>query len=163
MVKVVLGGTFDVFHRGHRHLLERALAEGNEILVGLTSDEFAEKSRSREVVPYEDRLLRLKKFLDENATNQEYFIFPIDDPYGHAAWDDTIEVLLVSEETRDVADEINQIRSDKGLPPLKVKVASLMRADDGSRISATRIRRGEMDTEGNVPGNPPDNSSEAEL
>jgi glycerol-3-phosphate cytidylyltransferase len=46
--RVVTFGTFDVFHAGHLRLLERAAALGDELLVGVSSDELnlAKKGRA---------------------------------------------------------------------------------------------------------------------
>ena len=40
MVKVITYGTFDLFHYGHRRLLERAKALGDYLIVGVTADDF---------------------------------------------------------------------------------------------------------------------------
>lgn len=40
MTRVITYGTFDLFHEGHRRLLERARALGDELIVGVTSDEY---------------------------------------------------------------------------------------------------------------------------
>lgn len=40
MKKVITYGTFDLFHFGHRRLLERAKALGDYLIVGVTSDDF---------------------------------------------------------------------------------------------------------------------------
>ena len=40
MVKVITYGTYDLFHYGHRRLLERAKALGDYLIVGVTSDSF---------------------------------------------------------------------------------------------------------------------------
>lgn len=40
MVKVITYGTFDLFHYGHRRLLERAKALGDYLIVGVTSDDY---------------------------------------------------------------------------------------------------------------------------
>ena len=40
MKKVITYGTFDLLHRGHIRLLERAKALGDYLIVGVTSDNF---------------------------------------------------------------------------------------------------------------------------
>jgi glycerol-3-phosphate cytidylyltransferase len=40
LVKVITYGTFDVFHSGHRKLLERAKALGEYLIVGVTSEQY---------------------------------------------------------------------------------------------------------------------------
>lgn len=39
-VKVITYGTFDLFHEGHRRLLERAKALGDHLIVGVTTDNY---------------------------------------------------------------------------------------------------------------------------
>lgn len=46
MVKVITYGTYDLFHRGHLRLLQRAKALGEYLIVGVTSDDF-DKSRGK--------------------------------------------------------------------------------------------------------------------
>ncbi|MCR5746171.1 MAG: Gfo/Idh/MocA family oxidoreductase [Lachnospiraceae bacterium] len=41
-VKVITYGTFDLFHEGHRRILERAKALGDYLIVGVTTDHFDE-------------------------------------------------------------------------------------------------------------------------
>ena len=62
-MRVVLGGTFDILHKGHEALL-RAAFEGRpeQVLIGLTTDRFARESRTR-VNPYGVRERNLKRFL----------------------------------------------------------------------------------------------------
>ncbi|QFQ92437.1 glycerol-3-phosphate cytidylyltransferase [Lacticaseibacillus manihotivorans] len=40
MTRVITYGTFDLLHWGHVRLLERAAALGDELIVGLSTDEF---------------------------------------------------------------------------------------------------------------------------
>ena len=46
MKKVITYGTYDLFHYGHRRLLERAKALGDYLIVGVTSDDF-DKARGK--------------------------------------------------------------------------------------------------------------------
>lgn len=58
MKTVITYGTFDLFHIGHLHLLERAkaLAEGGRLIVGVSTDEFNwNAKRKRCAIPYADR------------------------------------------------------------------------------------------------------------
>ena len=42
MAKVITYGTFDLLHRGHIRLLERARQLGDYLIVGVTADDFDE-------------------------------------------------------------------------------------------------------------------------
>lgn len=46
MIKVITYGTFDLLHRGHIRLLERAKALGDYLIVGVTSDDY-DKTRGK--------------------------------------------------------------------------------------------------------------------
>lgn len=47
MARVITFGTFDVFHVGHVRILKRAAALGDELIVGLSSDELNYKKKGR--------------------------------------------------------------------------------------------------------------------
>lgn len=46
MIKVITYGTYDMFHYGHRRLLERAKELGDYLIVGITSDDY-DKTRGK--------------------------------------------------------------------------------------------------------------------
>jgi len=46
MIKVITYGTYDLFHYGHKRLLERAKALGDYLIVGVTSDDY-DKTRGK--------------------------------------------------------------------------------------------------------------------
>ncbi len=151
-MNVALGGTFDPVHDGHRALFDRAFELG-DVTIGLTSDELAPKTRSedRYVRPYDERRADLAGELDAFADeyDREYEIRPLEDPTGIAT-EPRFDYLVVSPETIDGAERINELREDRGVDPLSVEVVDHVTADDGEIISSTRIVRGEIDEHGTL-------------
>ncbi|RQG96007.1 phosphopantetheine adenylyltransferase [Natrarchaeobius chitinivorans] len=149
---VALGGTFDPVHDGHRRLFERAFELG-DVTIGLTSDELAPKTRhvERHVNCYDERKDALESALESIAAEygREFEIRPLEAPTGIAT-EPQFDYLVVSPETRDGGERINEIRRERGHDPLEVVVVPHVRADDGDIISSTRIVRGEIDEHGRV-------------
>ena len=44
---VATGGTFDEIHDGHLALISKAFEVGKKVIIGVTSDEFAAKTKGR--------------------------------------------------------------------------------------------------------------------
>ncbi len=148
---VVVGGTFDEFHKGHRALLMKAFEIGNRVLIGLSSDDFARKLRKpHKVATYDERLEDLKKILMRRKVLDRAEIIPLQDPYGVTLSSGCIKAIVVSKETEQVAHKINEKRRAKGLQPLSIVVIEMVPADDHVPISTTRIRRREIDREGHL-------------
>lgn len=150
MTRVAMGGTFDVFHKGHRVLLETAFRDGDEFVqVGVTSDTLANSSRDRRVRSQDERLASVREFLDARGWSARGRVVSIDHAFGFALepeWD----TIVVTPETMPNAERINAARTDRGHPPLAVRVAPLVLADDGRPVRATRVVRGEVSPEGEL-------------
>ncbi len=151
-MKVALGGTFDPVHDGHRRLFEHAFERG-DITVGLTSDELAQETRheERHVRSFGERKRHLDSELTEFAEryDREYEIRKLDEPTGIAAEED-FDVLVVSPETENGGQRVNERRRERGLDPLEIEVVDHLIAEDGDIVSSTRIVRGEIDEHGNL-------------
>lgn len=135
-----VGGTFDGLHKGHRELIERAFAEGDKVIVGITSNEMLDKKAA----DFDTR----KKHLQDFLGNRDYEIVKLTDPLGPAAWGKSISVIVVSVETLATAERINDDRGQRGIDLLKIIVIPMVLAGDGMPISSSRIRTGEIDPEG---------------
>jgi pantetheine-phosphate adenylyltransferase len=150
-MKVALGGTFDPVHDGHRRLFEHAFERG-DITVGLTSDDLAQETRheERHVRPFAERRRDLDAELAPLAEqyDREYEIRKLDEPTGIAAEED-FDVLVVSPETENGGQQVNERRRERGLDPLDIDVVDHLTAEDGDIVSSTRIVRGEIDEHGN--------------
>ena len=150
-MNVALGGTFDPVHDGHRKLFERAFELG-DVTVGLTSDELAPETRhvERYVRPYGRRKRDLEAELKPRAERheREFAVRELTEPTGIAV-EPQFDALIVSPETKAGGERINEIRREHGHDPLELVVVEHVPAEDGDRISSTRIVAGEIDEHGN--------------
>lgn len=64
--RVITYGTFDLLHPGHINILRRAKEMGDELIVGLSTDEFNVLKHKESVLSYEERKLVLEsvKYVD---------------------------------------------------------------------------------------------------
>ncbi|WP_409200755.1 phosphopantetheine adenylyltransferase [Methanobrevibacter sp. DSM 116169] len=147
--KLAVGGTFDKFHEGHKKLLETAFDLGEKIEIGVTSDDFG--GLKGDIDPCKKRISNLKTFFKDKKSN--FHIMKLEDPYGTTIYEEDFEAIVVSEETEPTAIEINKIRNEKNMFPLDIIVVSFVLADDGTPISSTRIRNGEINKKGHLINN----------
>ena len=138
--KVCLGGTFDQIHLGHKSLLEMAFSTSDEVIIGLTSDQRANLGRVNQVLhTYEERYINLDDFL-RKTFSEKYSIVKLNDVWGPGIFDKDLEAIIVSEETNDVAIEMNKNRKLKNLGELEVITVPLILAQDGKKISSKKSR-----------------------
>ena len=146
-----MGGTFDILHIGHEALLTQASNIGDKILVGLTTDERAKKGRNSDFLnSYEIRKRNLESLLDSLGFLDKFEIVPLNDDWGPSVIEEDFEAIVVSGETKSTADIINKIRSKEGRNELQIVVVPMIKAFDGKYISSSRIRKKEIDSEGNL-------------
>jgi len=162
----ILGGTFTPVHNGHRALLHKAFqtashdgpGEGH-LVVALTSTSLARKTRSdpdqAELLGSferrrEDLAAELAHIGDAYAASHE--IVPLEDTLGPARTREDLDALVASPEAKAQrrAHELNRKRAENGLQPLEIHTPPFVVAEDGTRISSTRIRNGEIDVHGRV-------------
>ena len=147
---IATGGTFDIIHRGHLTLLSTAFSISDKVIIGLTSDELAEKKGKLTINQYEKRLENLTTVISKEFPNATFQINKLDNDLGPAVLEKEVEALLVSDETSNQGPILNQLRAEKKLPPVKIITVPMFLAKDGTRISTTRIKNSEIDTEGNL-------------
>ena len=162
----ILGGTFTPIHNGHRALLHKAFqttshdgsGEGH-VIVGLTSTDLAERTRSdRAHADALDSIAERREALDteldrvSDAYSASYEIVALEDTSGPAGTREDIDALVVSPEAKSQrrAHDLNRQRIDAGLRPLEIHTPPFVVAEDGTPISSTRIRNGEIDVHGCV-------------
>src|SRR5579872_4107895 len=144
-----LGGTFDLLHRGHIALIEKAFSLAQYVTIGLTSDNFAAKNKS----PYENyqtRLKNLKSYLNSKNYLKRTKIVTLDDIFGPAVKNKDFDLIIVSKKTKNNADQINKIRTKSKLKKIKVITIPQVLTSDKKPISSSRIRSGEISPDGQI-------------
>ena len=148
---VLVGGTFDEFHKGHRALIMKAFEVDDRVILGLSSDQLAKELRkNHKIASYEVRLKELRNFLKKQGVLDRAKIVPLDTPYGITLSTTIADALVVSKETEPRAKDINKKREESGIKPLALVVIDMIPAEDCVPISSTRIRHGEIDREGHL-------------
>ncbi|MCJ7469772.1 pantetheine-phosphate adenylyltransferase [Candidatus Bathyarchaeota archaeon] len=149
---VAVGGTFDELHKGHKALLAKAFEIGDQVTVGLASDEFVNRMAKPHITAsYKERMKELESFLSDQGLLQRAKVILIDDACGALLLSNSlIEALVVSKETESTALRINEKRTKKGLPVLTIVTIGMVPSENHNAISTTRIRRGEIDREGHL-------------
>ena len=148
--RVATGGTFDILHRGHVSLLEKSFEVGDEVVIGVTSDEFAQKMGKNPVHSYKERAKKLEDLLRGRFPGRRYIIAKLFDYFGPGIASPEVQALVASEETAPRLELANKLRRERGFPPLDLVVVGTQMAEDAKPISSTRIRNGEIDEEGRV-------------
>jgi len=147
---VALGGTFDIIHKGHMALLTKAFSISSHVIIGLAGDELVAKKGKNLINNYSKRLESLTSTIQQYFPNSSYTISKLENDFGPAAIEGKVDALVVSEETSSKGDILNKLRQKKNFPLVDVVIVPMVLAEDGSRISTTRIKKSEIDPEGNL-------------
>ena len=148
--KVATGGTFDHIHAGHGAILERSFEVGDEVVIGLTSDEFVAKTGKQPDNSYVRRDHELEEYIKKNFPQRTFIIAKLNDYFGPGILDPGIQALVASPETSIRIGLANKLREAKGYPPLTLVTIDWVKAEDGKPLSSTRIRKGEVDHAGRI-------------
>jgi pantetheine-phosphate adenylyltransferase len=136
-----LGGTFDHLHEGHHLLLTTALKVANRVLIGLATDSLLQSKADAEYLQsYDERMQGILDFVATFADPERVSFVPLDDPFGPAVTSAEMEVLVMSAETLPNAEKINEMREERGLPPVILVVIPIIKSADGSKLSSTDFR-----------------------
>jgi len=141
--KAALGGTFSLFHEGHKHFLRKSLEVADKVLIGISSDELVSKlGKNHPVERYEERAVKVLSFCIKYVTKgQSITIFPLNDKYGPSVIDTKLDCIILSEENKEVVVEVNKLRKIRGLKPLKAIIVNLFRIEGGIKLSSSLIWR----------------------
>jgi len=146
---IILGGTFDHFHKGHIGFINQAFSIGKKVTIGLTQKNLHKnKCLSKTIESYSIRRYSLLDYLKKNKWAKQTKIIPISDIYGTTLIDKDIDAIIVSKATYNNAVKINKKRKEKQYPKLKIVLAPNVLGNDKKIITSKRIRKGEINKDG---------------
>lgn len=146
--RVVLGGTFDRLHLGHKILLgEGCLFAEENLTVGVTTGEMNLKKSLPELIqPTPVRIDSVVQFIETVKPQIGHRVVPITDMFGPTITDPDLQCIVVSDETKKGGDIVNQERQKKGYSALDVYVIDLVQDQchgqfEEAKISSSSLRK----------------------
>lgn len=146
--RVVLGGTFDRLHLGHKILLgEGCLFAEENLTVGVTTGEMNLKKSLPELIqPTPVRIDSVVQFIETVKPQIGHRVVPITDMFGPTNTDPDLQCIVVSDETKKGGDIVNQERQKKGYSALDVYVIDLVQDQchgqfEEAKISSSSLRK----------------------
>lgn len=147
---IAMGGTFDIIHHGHITLLSTAFDISEKVIIGLTSDEFVQKKGKNPIHKYDERLKNLTSIIFKKFPNSYFEISQLNNDFGPAVFEKEVQALVVSDETKNQGNILNKLRTERNISHVEIIVVPMTLAKDGKRISTTRIKNSEIDSDGNL-------------
>lgn len=117
------------------------------MIIGITNQTLTQHKKLADVIqPYDVR----EKFVEEYCKhlNISFEIVELTDFFGPTVGQRAIDCLIITELTVDGAENINRLREEKKLPPLPIKVCTMLRDSAGEILNSTSIREGRVNREG---------------
>jgi len=147
---VVLGGSFDRLHAGHKLMLTVAVVSCAKYMeIGITDESMHTKKKFRELIqPYDLRASTVLSFVRALNPWIEYVILRLIEPYGNTMTSSALHAIVVSPETERAAFEINKVRTSASLSPLQIivirYVLSPKALTEENKLSSTALREMEV-------------------
>lgn len=142
-----LGGTFDLFHSGHKELLNFAFGLSERVTIGVVSDEFAKDLKKENIWSYKKRKDSVISFLDGINCKERMEILKLDDSFGPTVRNVDFEALIVGDDVVYGAKLINKKRVELKMKPLSIEISPTYKKDN-LRVSSTLIRKGIINRDG---------------
>ncbi len=150
---VCLGGTFDQLHAGHKMLLSlAAVCTSRRLVCGVSDAPLLRKKVCGALMqPLGLRTAVVDGFVSSVRPGLQLDLPPLQDGFGPAITDSSLQAIVVSAETLKGGDACNERRSAAGFAPLEVVELELVDedgthgdVDDEKKVSSTTKRKEQL-------------------
>lgn len=145
---VVLGGTFDHLHAGHKVLLSLALYVcAGHLVVAVTGESMLRnKKYANEMQSFDDRKASVLSFLEtlmqgwEATKRCSIEVVELNDAFGPSVSRSEMQAVVFTPETLTNGSKINPLRRERGFADVQYVLAPLVLGNTGEKISSTNMR-----------------------
>ncbi|KAN0024609.1 hypothetical protein ACTFIV_009017 [Dictyostelium citrinum] len=142
---VVLGGTFDRMHPGHKVMLTMAALVCSDYMeVGVTDNSILTSKKYHELITsFEFRTEKTLNFLKLINPSVEYNMLKLLEPYANTMTSKKLECIVISPEVYKTAIKINTVRRESKLKPLEIYSISYFdtpHQGDDVKLSSSYLR-----------------------
>ena len=130
--------------------LQSDISELQNKIDNFSGDEFVQKKGKNPIHKYDERLKNLTSIIFKKFPNSYFEISQLNNDFGPAVFEKEVQALVVSDETKNQGNILNKLRTERNLSPVEIIVVPMTLAKDGKRISTTRIKNSEIDSDGNL-------------
>ncbi len=151
---IALGGTFDHLHDGHKFFIKFATTLAENLVVAVTSDNYAlssSKPLQEQIESYKVRHAVLIKYLI--TLGIEFHTFTLEKGVSLTLTNYKTQALLATYNTLNGAQGINDSRTAIGLKSLPIHMCEMLEDSIGTAISSTRVRLGMINRAGEAYSN----------
>jgi len=120
---VITYGTFDLFHIGHLRILQRAKMLGDQLIVGISTDDFNLKKNKKTVIPYHERaeIISNIKYVDHVLPESSW------EQKSHDIMQHNVDIFVMGHDWEGKFDflseycEVTYLQRTKGISTTKIK------------------------------------------
>eukprot|EP00210_Caulerpa_lentillifera_P000267 g260.t1 len=142
--KVVVGGTYDHLHAGHRLVLSVcALITSQKLFIGITDEGYLQGKKYKELIhSLRQRKETISSFIHHINKDLDFQFSVLRDPQEPVLAEvyANLDALVVSMETLAGGEAVNQSRIVRGLDKLEIIVVDCIEHDASNKLSSTQLR-----------------------
>jgi cytidyltransferase-like protein len=143
-----IGGTFDTLHAGHKAYIRLSFENADNVIIYVSSDDYAREKKSYKVRPYADRVDDLQHFIQEEMECKKHYQLRCLKSTDELRTDylkrkdlRSLYMAIVSPEYYDFFNDLNRLRETSGLKTFLILVKPRSYNSMNHDISSHEVRR----------------------